>query len=242
MASTDTFKALSLGKNVTILESDDFTKWSTDEIRGYQVDILKEEHRKLKHKREFPDRKSEYRTVVDRKFDAAIESVKDYGVISYVRKASVPEILQTAVKLIRKISPRKTGQYLANHIILINGKEVPLHSVDQITLAPTDLVQLMNVTEYARKMEGYDIGTGGETKKGKPRKRKPQSSQAPQGVYRLTARLLKQQYGNTAYIKYTFKTLDSARTVKVTRGKGAGSRASNRYPMIQIGFSSGTKI
>lgn len=242
MAYVDTFKDLSLGRNVTILESDDFKDWSTEEIRGYQIEVLKDEHRRLKNRREFPHKKSDYRTVVDRKFDLPVESVKDYGVVSYVRRAGMPEIIQTAVKLIRKISPRKTGQYLANHIILVNGKEIPLHSVDKIVLSPDDIVQLMNVTEYARKIEGYDIGTGGETKKGKPRKRKPQSSQAPQGVYRLTARLLKQQYGNSAYIKYTFRTLDSARTVKVTRGKGAGTRASNRYPMIQIGFSSGTKI
>lgn len=242
MASVDTFKSLSLGKNVTILESDDFKEWSTEEIRGYQIDILKEEHRKLKNRREFPHKKSDYRTVVDRKFDASVESVKDYGVVSYVRRAGMPEILQTAVKLLRKVSPRKTGQYLSSHIILVNGKELPLHSIDQIVLAPDDIVQLMNVTEYARKIEGYDIGTGGTTKSGKPRKRRPLSSQAPQGVYRLVARLLKQQYGNSAYIKYAFKSLDSARLVKVTRGKGKGTKASNRYPMIQIGFSSGTKI
>lgn len=242
MASADTFKALSLGKNVTILESDDFKKWSTEEIRGYQIAILKDEHRKLKNRREFPHKRADYRTVVDRKFDVPVESVKDYGVVSYVRRASMPEILQTAVKLLRKISPRKTGQYISSHIIMLNGKEVPLHSVDQIVLSPDDIVQLMNVTEYARKIEGYDIGTGSKTKSGKERKRKPLSSQAPQGVYRLTARLLKQKYGNSAYIKYAFKSLDSARTVKVTRGRGAGTRASNRYPMIQIGFSSGTKI
>jgi len=236
------FKSLSSGKHVTILESDDFKKWSTEEIRGYQIQLVEEERKRLTNRREFPHKKSDYRTVVDRKFDVSVRSVKDYGVVSYVRKATMPEILETAVRLIRKVSPVKSGTYLSSHIIMVNGKEVPLHSVDSIVLSPDDTVQLMNVAEYARKMEGYDIGGGGTTKAGKPRKRRPQSNYAPQGVYRLVARLLKLQYGNSAYIKYAFKSLDSARTVKVTRGKGKGSRASNRYPMIQIGFSTGTKI
>jgi hypothetical protein len=236
------FKAHSLGKNVTILESDDFTEWSTEEIRGYQVQLIEDERKRLTNRREFPHKKTDYRTVVDKKYDLALASVKDYGVVSFVRKAGMPEIVQKAVTLLRKVSPVKYGTYMLNHIIMVNGKELPLHAIDQIVLSPDDIIQLVNVSEYARKMEGYDIAGGGRTKKGTPRKRKPQSSQAPQGVYRLVARLLKQQYGNTAFIKYTFRTMESARTVRVTRGKSAGTSKQNRYPMIRIAFSSGTKL
>ena len=237
-----TFKKLSADKHVTFIEEEDFENWSHAEIRNFQIEVLKEEHKKLSRTRAFPSKRSEFRNVVDGKFDVPLASVKDKGKISYAAKARMPDIISRAMRLISKISPRKSGQYAANNILMLNGKEIALQSVGELVIGPKDIIQLVNVSEYARKMEGYDIAGGGKTKAGNPRKRKPQSSQAPQGVYRLAARLLKQQYGSTAYIKYTFRNMQSARTVGVTKGKGAGSSKQNRYPMIQIGFSAGTKL
>ena len=237
-----TVKELGISRDLDIHFSEDIKSWSAEQVRGHQIEVGERERKRLANRKEFPHKKGDYRTVVDNKYDRPVDTVKDYGVFEYVRTATMPEILQKAVKLIRKISPRVTGQYASNNIIMLNGKELPLDSIDSITLDPSDTIQLVNVSEYARKIEGYDIAGGGTTKSGKARKRKPLSSQAPQGVYRLTARLLKQEFGKTAYIKYQMRTLESGRTVGVSKGRYAGSRRANRYPMIRISFSSGTKI
>jgi hypothetical protein len=182
----------------------------------------------------FPRDRKAYFVIVDKKkYGSKEEDVKPYGTTEFVTTEDFGKILTEVYLMIQKLSPKKTGQYLMSHFLTINGKYVPWQSAKDkgIRLGPKDKIQIINTVPYARKIEGSDIYSPGSFKK-----RKPQSAQAPEGVYRVIYAYLKKRYSKNMFIKYTFKQLDPEmkdKEVKVTRT--ATIKPSKKRPSGKLG-------
>lgn len=89
---------------------------------------------------------------------------------------------------LKKVSPVKSGKYQASHTLFADGTEV---EIGEEIPAAAEYVFLSAVI-YARKIEGSPG-------------RKPQSPQAPKGVYEITALKAAGIYGNQAKIRFEWR-------------------------------------
>ncbi len=152
------------------------------------------------------------KTFVDGAESSALSSVRSNGVI-VAEWELVADVLFFIAQELRKVSPFRSGRYAASHTLFADGTEIPIGNT--IPLA-NEYVFLSDVV-YAVKIEG---GTG----------RKPQSPQAPRGVYQITALKANGLYGNTAKVRFAWR--------KPFRGELVGGRAGNksdgRVPAIVV--------
>lgn len=169
----------------------------------------------------------EPRVIVDRRFDAAIETVKPFGRIEFVERVDIGEVVEWIWKRLLERSPVLTGRYQDSHIVMINGASVP----DIRGYKPGDRIQIVNIQPYARKVE------------------RGQSIMAPNGVYRGVFNAARRRYGRNLFIDFRYVKLDLG--VEVTGFQGGRSkgvqhnRARKRvkrpqvYPSIQL-YQGGT--
>ena len=218
---------------------DEIREFTDDQFQEFHVETAKGILKAEQAKGTFPKDPRLYRTVIDsRNFDARPEEVKPFGRIDFSKKASIGEIVLFADKMIRKLSPILKGQYIMSHLITIDGNYMPRSKLRQgIRIKEGSKIRFINSAPYARKIEGGDISDPSTGKR-----RKPQSMQAPNGVYRVVFRQLKKRFGRSAFIDYGFVNLINAPTVRVTRPRRPNSpnRAPQRYPAITITPTSGT--
>jgi hypothetical protein len=128
-----------------------------------------------------------YKTYVDGREGAPLESVKPDGVIR-VEFELVSEVLAWIYQQLEIHSPRLTGHYASSHVLFADGQEVSATNPP-----PAAEYVFINTTPYARKIEGI---------KGRP----PSSPQAPDGVYQAVATLAR-KFSNVAKVTFTYRTV-----------------------------------
>jgi hypothetical protein len=123
-----------------------------------------------------------YTVSVDGRLGAALESVKPGGVV-FVEYELVFEALQWIGDMLEQHSPVKSGRYQKSHVMIADGVEVP----DGAIPPPASKITFTNIQPYARKIErGY-------------------SSQAPDGVYQVVAKLASSKFSNVAKITFGYE-------------------------------------
>ena len=183
------------------------------------------------------------RRIVDRQFDAPLDAVRPFGVIEFIARGDIAELLRWIWAAILRRSPVLTGRYKKSHLIMINGASVGADPEAAIArYKPGDRVQIVNTMPYAKKIEGRSkTKTGGAAVRG-------QSKKAPNGVYRSVFGAASRRYGKVAFIDFKYVKLDLGVTVMGYQGgahytakRNAGDiRRRKRikrpavYPSIQI--------
>jgi len=151
-----------------------------------------------------------YRTFVDGQEGASEDRVRPAGRIVYEFEL-VSDIPVVALAELERFSPHRSGRYQNSHVLFADGVQVS----DPKNAPPAREWVIMNLTAYARKIEGT-VHSGG--------KRPPQSRQAPDGVYNVVADRLQRQYGNVARIRFSY------------RSAIGGAGGADRNPCIVIGL------
>lgn len=123
-----------------------------------------------------------YKTLVDGRRGAAIDTVRPDGVV-VAEFDLVQETLIWIAGMLKENSPVLTGQYRSSHDFLADGE------VADINNPPLDASEFSFVSNvpYARKIE------------------RGLSSQAPDGVYQVTAELASRRFGNIAQVRFSFR-------------------------------------
>jgi len=171
------------------------------------------------------DKKPRERT--DNKFDVPDINVKPFGKIEYFASRDIALSLVEFYREVEKRSPEVTGQYKSGNVLFFNGKKVAdtLSGVEAWVKSKNttggfterDVIRLVNVNPYARKMEflGIRKGTRGRTKglnqnlgrKFGKRKRKGKQIKfsKPNGAYALAFRAISTKYRSlSSVLKFTF--------------------------------------
>ena len=104
------------------------------------------------------------------------------------------DVVQYVWDEVQKHSPVLTGAFKVSQKIYADGAEVA-GPVEAVAANPDEIVIVSDVP-YARKIEGVP---------GSKNHSKPQSSQAPGGVYQVVAVLAAARYGNSAKIRFSFR-------------------------------------
>lgn len=126
------------------------------------------------------------RTYVDGREGAALESVRPDGIIIREYDLIADVLIWIEEELVR-VSPKLSGRYSRNHVLFADGVEADVHGV----IPPAEKYVFLNTEAYARKIEG-------------DASRHPQSKQAPDGVYQITARAASARFGNSAKITFAY--------------------------------------
>jgi hypothetical protein len=166
-----------------------------DAFRRFHAELAQKElQRVLNDSRGAAGREPYYLQFVDGRQGAALDSVKLGGVIEFTFD-HIAEIATEAWELLKQLSPvdrspdARAPAYRDHHAIFINGAEVK----DLSGLKPGDEVLFANLLPYARKIE------------------QGSSAQAPNGVYEVAQKTLRQRYGKLLYIEMTYRGfVDSA--------------------------------
>ncbi len=128
-----------------------------------------------------------HKTFVDGSETDDLASVKpDDGTIVFVFDI-VGDALQTIYGWLIEHAPYLHGEYQASIKLYADGAEVDLSG--QIPAASQ--YTFLSGVAYARKIEGSDG-------------RKPESAQAPDGVFQVVAAMAQQQFGNTAKVSFSY--------------------------------------
>jgi hypothetical protein len=136
----------------------------------------------------------QYETFVDGQSGASEDSVKPDGKIVYEFKAG-SDIIPWILGELQKISPRRSGRYANSHQVFADGAQV------SGKLPPgAQEYFVMNFQAYARKIEGASALGGAVT-------RPPQSKSAPEGVYRVVAKMARAKFGKLARIEYNYRSV-----------------------------------
>ncbi|MCA0944489.1 hypothetical protein LCM08_06170 [Salipiger pacificus] len=217
---------------------------SAEELRVYHAQIAREVL--LEEQGRGFDR--DPRQVVDRRFDAPLESVKPFGKIEFSERGSLREVAAFVYDQVVALSPFLSGKYENSHLMLVNGAVATVSGTstrpDLDDLKLEDVVTVVNVQPYARKIEG---GVRSTKRSG----RAPQSAQAPNGVYRVAFQRARKRYGLIASIAYTYTTLEGspyAYALRLGGYEGSGksrkktySNALNFFPAITIRATRGMR-
>jgi hypothetical protein len=191
------------------------------------------------------------RRIVDRQFDAPLDAVRPFGVIEFIARGDIAELLRWIWAGILRRSPVLTGRYKGSHLIMLNGTSIG--SDPEAVIAkykPGDRIQIVNTMPYAKKIEGRSkTKAGGAAVRG-------QSKKAPNGVYRAVFGAATRRYGKVAFIDFKYVKLDTGVTVMGYQGgahftakKNAGDiRRRKRikrpavYPSIHISQSEAGRL
>lgn len=194
-----------------------------DAFRKFHADLARKElDRVLRDNGTTTGAKPYYQQFVDGRQGAPLDSVKLGGIIEFTFDY-IAEIATAALELLKQLSPvdrspdAKPPVFRDNHAIFINGSEV----ADLSGLKPGDEVLFANLLPYARKLEAGS------------------SVQAPNGVYEVAQKTLRQRYGNMIYIEMTYRGfVDSAfqdpssSPMSRERGQKRFNRSDVRYPVL----------
>ncbi len=156
-----------------------------------------------------------YRQYVDGREGASLESVVPGGNILF-RFARIGFILDWIYAQIYRISPVRTGAYRADHQLYVNGARVTPETAATLNIPPGAECWLINTKPYARRLEhGW-------------------STQAPDGVYEITAVAAKARFPAT---DITFVYTEMGSIGPVIHGAFShrrGAHASYAYPTIIV--------
>jgi hypothetical protein len=182
-----------------------FTKGALIQIAS---DALKEEQSKGFDKQPL--------TIVDGKYNRAIQTVSPLGKIQFVARQNISELVIYAYDAVYSRSPVDTGEYRNSNVVTYNGRQVA-NSPDSLrtwlknqTFNDRDKIRIVNTAPYARKLELEGVRQGKTRLKwGKPGKKgykgitnSKGNVRKPNGAYTLATKAIKAKYGRNAFIKY----------------------------------------
>ena len=128
-----------------------------------------------------------------------LDSVKLPGPIVY-KYRYVGDIVQTALLMLQKASPVRSGRYAKSHTIFVNG--APVAQAPKV-LRHGESVMIANPVPYARRLEI------GKTEKGRDF-----IIQVPNRIYERVAKALVSKYRNLASITFGYVSLPGAYATK----------------------------
>jgi hypothetical protein len=201
-----------IGRDIELLISRDLSPKARSE---FLAQFAREELGKAQRQNEAAlGRLPQHETFVDARPGAALESVRPDGTIVFEFEL-VEQALAAIGEMLVLHSPRLTGRYQDSHVLLADDVAVtPGQPVPQAS----EYV-FVNTQPYARKIEGG------------------LSPQAPDGVYEAVAALAARRFGNTARIRFTFRSLLSApHKPGATRSEIAQAERDSRQPAIVVGL------
>ncbi|MEJ0015718.1 MAG: hypothetical protein WDN25_03980 [Acetobacteraceae bacterium] len=180
-------------------------------------------------------------------------TLTEFHLLGHVVDAAIRMLIERS-----PFGPAEGGHYRDDHRLYVNGqRRDATKEGTPVEIKQTDQVVILNPRPYARKIEGG----ARERFRGRMTNRRPGLSvQAPDGVYEITVRELRQRFGNIAVIGFTYRAafdgavVDPAAVPKAILGpyqrnrQGrfvAGNRAaiggrpqhnvsSERFPAIEI--------
>jgi len=152
---------------------------------------------------------------------ASEDVVKPAGVIVY-DIALVGDVIDAAFALLIQLSPDgpgRIGHYRDRHLLFVNGRQTDAMEYESgvVSIPPGAEIVIANLQPYARKIE------------------KGSSLQAPDGVYEIAVRQLRQRYGNVATIKFEYRQFPGYAVGRVTRESRSARRRFEMYPALVIG-------
>jgi hypothetical protein len=187
---------------------------------------------------------------VDGQLGKALEQVEagGYTLTEFELLGNVVDAALQALFEASPVGPDKDGHYRDDHWLYVNGQRRDAAAEGAaVEIGPTDEVVIINMRPYARKIEG---GARERFRRRMTNRRPGLSVQAPNGVYEVTARALKQRFGNIATIRFAYRGVMGGAPVSQTgptpikrnaRGRfveSGGTRAhnvsSNRFPALEI--------
>lgn len=193
---------------------------------------------------------SETVVTVDGREGAPLDSAQ--RVIKY-RYSYWADIIDTVYRMLVETSPvgpAEGGHYRDDHMLFVNGQRRDAGAEGAEVLIPQSAeVVFINTRPYARKIEGgmrfqnYVYGGAGHSGS---RKTGGLSSQAPNGVYEITAKEAQRKFGQSVEVRFEYRRymdgqavsadvavgVKGARGRRTTTGKGAGGRS--RFPAIVL--------
>lgn len=149
---------------------------------------------------------------VDGREGAALATVRPSGVI-VAEWELVSDALFFIGEQLKKVSPVRSGKYQASHTLFADGTEIEIGK--EIPLAAEYV--FLSAVIYARKIEGSPG-------------RKPQSPQAPKGVYEITALKANGIYGNQAKIRFEWRKPYNG----ILLSGRAGNKSDGRVPAVVV--------
>lgn len=176
------------------------------------------------------------KTIVDRRHNAPIESVKMFGLIEFIERTDLGEIVDWIYRRLVETSPVLKGDYAANHLILMNGEEASER--DWKSFGPGDRLTFVNTMPYARRIEGGARFMGWNSRVDRSVRNfvGGHSVQAPNGVYRVVFRQAKNRFGKQVIIEFRYVVLTGG-TVKTPKFRTDATRSrfkGYRYPALQL--------
>lgn len=187
--------------------------------------------------------------VVDGQKGKALDQALKFTDTTFHLHANVVDEALKMLIMRSPIGPGRNGHYKDAHWLYINGHRRDA-AVDgaPIQLKAGDKAIIINVKPYARKIEGTPYA---RFSKRLTNRRPGLSSQAPDGVYEVTARDLQKLYGKIAIINFTYRgnvegaLLEQATVARAPRrnkrgrfhsqgGPRHGNDAKDRFPALEI--------
>ena len=156
-----------------------------------------------------------YFTYVDGVLSDNLDAVRPDGVIVALWDLHV-DVVSTVLKMIRDASPVKTGRFRDSQVVYADGVAVD----DPKQALGADEVVIASTLPYARKIEGLGHA-------------RPQSPQAPKGVYQGVATLANSRFGNLARIRFSTRQIVGGETAlsqwAAKRAAGIGHERKRRH-------------
>lgn len=145
-------------------------------------------------------------TYVDGIASQALEMVRPDGRIIFEFDLATG-VVAWIYQALLQASPVQDGDYKRSHTIYADGVEVE----DPALAEDADEVVILPLVPYARKIEGG--------------RRRPQSRQAPNGVYEVVSVMAARRFGNLARIRFTYMSpIGGASTLAKWAGANSGRK------------------
>jgi len=193
---------------------------------------------------------AEIEQIVDGQQGRALDQALKYtDTIFHLHTNVVDEALRLLITR-SPVGPGRNGHYRDAHWLYVNGvrRDAMLQGGNKVELKRGDKIVIINVKPYARKIEG---GAKHKYRARLTQRRPGLSSQAPDGVYEVTARDLKNKYDKIAIIRFAYhgnvegalvEQEAIARTPRRNKmgrfhsqgGPRHGSDAKDRFPALEI--------
>lgn len=169
-------------------------------------------------------------------------AVNPFGSIEFVARQAAQTIVLDAYKAIMERAPFDTGLWKESNFVFVNGAVVATNETELVTfmkskkgqeLADNDIVRIVNVIPYARKLERLGVtGKRVQSRRTKSRDKKLRSGPtilAPNGAYFLAYRAISRLYKSNSKISFSFLPGSEVGLQKVPAFTKSGSPLRRTY-------------